>query len=158
MYDKKIVIPGLVIFLAVVTLPFWIKLGGGSSMPKPVVMKNTSECVESPEFMRANHMQLLDQWRHEVVREGQRIYTSSSGKKFNKSLTKTCLDCHANKKEFCDSCHKSVAVKLYCFSCHLVPGQQLANAPKTEPGRGDNPHGPPVTAGMIQSMTGKRSP
>lgn len=39
------------------------------------------QCVESPEFIRANHMQLLNQWREESVRNGQIVYVNSQGKK-----------------------------------------------------------------------------
>ncbi len=121
MYDKKIVLPFLIVFLALITLPFWASGGGEEPIAKPVIKAGLIECVESKEFMRANHMQLLDQWRHSVVRDSKRTYISTSGKHFEKSLTNTCLDCHSNKKEFCDTCHESVGVEPYCWSCHLEP-------------------------------------
>jgi hypothetical protein len=71
--------------------------------------------------MRANHMTMLDDWRHEVVREGKRDYKNEAGKKFKKSLTLTCLDCHENKKKFCDKCHTYAGVKPYCWECHVDP-------------------------------------
>jgi len=83
------------------------------------------ECVASTEYMRASHMDLLNEWRDEVVREGNRIYTSPNGKEFEMSLTKTCTNCHYNKKEFCDQCHDYLGVTPYCWDCHVEP-------PKTE--------------------------
>jgi hypothetical protein len=37
------------------------------------------------------------------------------------SLQNSCMKCHSNKKEFCDKCHNYVAVKPYCWSCHIAP-------------------------------------
>jgi hypothetical protein len=37
------------------------------------------------------------------------------------SLTRTCLDCHSNKAEFCDRCHTYMAVDPYCWDCHVEP-------------------------------------
>ena len=134
MYDKYKVIAGMLLFLGLATLPFWLSAGKSEPVAKPVVKENTEACVESVEYMRANHMQLLDEWRHSVVREGERTYVSkTSGKHFNKSLTKTCLDCHSNKEAFCDTCHKSVGADLYCFSCHLEPGGKNLSALRTAP-------------------------
>ncbi|MCP4295713.1 MAG: hypothetical protein GY786_08920 [Proteobacteria bacterium] len=125
MYDKKLVIPGLILFLALVTLPFWASGGDENQTAKPIIKAGLTQCVESKDFMRANHMQLLDQWRDSVVRDQQRTYVSSTGKHFDKSLTNTCLECHSNKSEFCDSCHESVGVEPYCWSCHLDPEERI---------------------------------
>lgn len=127
MYDKRKVIPGLIIFLVLVTFPFWNKLfsgqGANRQIPAPVVKLpagiTAKECVEDRAYMRAKHMVLLDNWRNEAVRENKKIYINSRGEHFNKSLTGTCLKCHSNKEEFCDNCHKSAGVKPYCFDCHL---------------------------------------
>ena len=121
MYDKIKVSAGLILFLGVATLPFWAGSGESQPMPKPVVREGLEACVEPALYMRANHMLLLDDWRDSVVRDGNRVYVSSSGRRFEKSLTKTCLNCHSNKTEFCDQCHNSIAVKPYCWNCHLVP-------------------------------------
>ena len=80
-----------------------------------------TECVESVEYMRANHMQRLDNWRNQVVRDAERTYTNTKGKEFKKSLTLTCLKCHKEKKEFCDKCHTYASVKPYCWECHVDP-------------------------------------
>ena len=149
MYDKPKVLAGMFLFLVLATLPFWISTGKSKTLPPPVATEGSQECVEDPAWMRANHMQLLNDWRHSVVRDGERTYVNSAGKKFDKSLTGTCLDCHSNKNnaskalasatksgmatvsnqdfphatgaQFCDQCHNQVAVKPFCFSCHLVP-------------------------------------
>lgn len=130
MYDKGKVITGLALFLGVATFPFWINMGATDTMPKPILAEALEgkddngaplQCVESADYMRANHMLLLNDWRDSVVRDNNRVYVNSMGKPFEKSLTKTCLACHTNKEQFCEACHKSVAVQPYCWSCHLVP-------------------------------------
>ena len=63
-----------------------------------------------------------NQWRDDVVRKGEREYVSSSnGKIFDMSLSRTCMDCHSNKAEFCDACHTYMAVSPYCWDCHVEP-------------------------------------
>jgi hypothetical protein len=114
------VIVALTFFAAVVTLPFWSNLGG-REMPVPEILPGPTECVESREFMRANHMKLLDQWRDSVVREGVRDYVNAKGQHFKMSLSETCMECHSNKERFCDRCHNSIGVKNYCWNCHLTP-------------------------------------
>ena len=71
------------------------------------------------EYMKAEHMQLLDVWRHNVVRNGERMFVNAEGKLFNMSLSNTCLDCHSNKEEFCDRCHDYASVRPYCWDCHI---------------------------------------
>ena len=81
--------------------------------------KAAKVCVRSTEYMKAEHMQLLDVWREAVVRRGERTYVSPDGKEYNMSLSNTCLDCHANKTEFCDRCHDYASVQPYCWDCHI---------------------------------------
>ncbi len=81
----------------------------------------STECVEATDYMRANHMDLLDQWRDTVVRDDVRTYTSKAGKSYTMSLSDTCLDCHSNKDQFCDACHTYSAVTPYCWDCHVIP-------------------------------------
>lgn len=127
MYNAGKILAGLVIFVGLATYPFWGSVGQPALQPKPVILSSAGKnCVESAEYMRANHMQLLDNWRHEVVRSEERTYVSkSNGKSFVKSLTNTCLDCHSNKSEFCDSCHNYASVKPYCWECHNVPKENI---------------------------------
>jgi len=129
MYDAGKIIVGLVIFVGFVTFPFWGSFGDTDVMPKPVI-KTTGTCVESAEYMRANHMQLLDTWRDDVVRNNDRIYTSKTyGTKFEKSMSSagktSCMSCHSNKAEFCDSCHNYAAVNPYCWECHVAPKEEI---------------------------------
>ena len=137
MYDAGKIIAGLVILAGIVTFPIWGSWGESVDKPKPVV-NVTGTCVESAEFMRANHMQLLDDWRNSVVRDGERVYVSKEyGTKFDKSLSstgmsatgsgekKSCMSCHSNKKEFCDSCHDYASVDPYCWTCHIEPKENI---------------------------------
>ncbi|MDH5752373.1 MAG: sulfate reduction electron transfer complex DsrMKJOP subunit DsrJ [Deltaproteobacteria bacterium] len=121
MHDKKIVLPGLALFLALATLPFWAPSGNAGTPPESVVKPGTESCVEPVEVMRARHMQLLNEWRDSAVRDLNREYVSSTGKKFNISLTNTCLDCHSNKSEFCDRCHDYAGARPRCWGCHITP-------------------------------------
>lgn len=123
MYDTGKVIAGIVVFALLFTSPFWLALGSGKkAMPELEKPKVEKKCVEPAEWMKGNHMQLLDEWRGEVVREGEREYVSKAyGTKYDKSLTKTCLKCHENKKNFCDRCHTYAHVDPYCFTCHVDP-------------------------------------
>jgi len=138
MYDANKVIPGLIAFLAILTIPAWYALGNTPAPPDNeaalrLLREQGQECVESREYMRANHMELLNSWRLAAVREGQQTYTSMDGRRTVEiSLTDTCLDCHADADgstypvaaasalpEFCNSCHDYAGVEPDCFSCHL---------------------------------------
>lgn len=131
MKNKKwgLIILGLGIFVVGVTFPLWY--GAIKSIPAPVLSLETpvinsmqnKKCVEDTAFMHANHMKMLSNWRDEVVREGNRLYTAKDGHTFEKSLTGTCIQCHSNKEQFCDRCHNYVGAKPTCFSCHIVPGE-----------------------------------
>ena len=122
MKDKWIIIVGIGIFLIILTFPFWYNRGKAAPAPELILTekaKAAKECVRSTEYMKAEHMKLLDIWRHSVVRNADRIYVNSSGKEFNMSLSNTCLDCHSNKAEFCDRCHDYASVRPYCWDCHI---------------------------------------
>ncbi|CAB5087404.1 Sulfite reduction-associated complex DsrMKJOP multiheme protein DsrJ (=HmeF) [Olavius algarvensis associated proteobacterium Delta 3] len=127
MYNSRWVIALIIVFLVVVSFPFWYNLGKASPAPtlenqglkltpRAVAAK---ECVRDTTYMRAEHMQLLDIWRDTVVRDGKRLYVTPHGKSYNMSLSNTCLDCHANKEEFCDKCHTYASVDPYCWDCHI---------------------------------------
>lgn len=120
LYDKEKILAGLIIFLGVITLPVWYALGGNNAGPDPQVSSTANSCVESAEYMRANHMQLLDDWKTSVVRDGIRTYTASDGTEYEISLTGTCLECHPDKSAFCDECHNYAGVSPYCWECHVV--------------------------------------
>ena len=127
MYNKNVVLAGVIAFIILMTAPFWLNAGRKYTVPELEMPLIEKECVEPASWMRANHMQLLDDWRNSVVRAGERDYTSEhfeaghDNKTFKKSLTLTCLDCHDKKENFCDKCHTYAGVKPYCWSCHVVP-------------------------------------
>lgn len=122
MNDKKWIVTGLVIFVILAAFPFWYNRGKAAPAPELVFTekaKAAKECVRETAYMRSEHMQLLDLWRHSVVRNTQRVYVNQKGQKFNMSLSNTCLDCHSNKTEFCDRCHDYASVTPYCWDCHI---------------------------------------
>lgn len=124
--NKKWIILGLVIFMALFLSPFLynvlIKMGKAEPMADPVLSekaKAAKACVMPTEYMRTEHMQLLDEWRLKVVRGADRAFTNAEGKTFDMSLSNTCMDCHSNKAEFCDRCHNYASVAPYCWDCHI---------------------------------------
>ncbi len=143
-FDRNRVIAGLVIFVVLITIPLWQNLGRIVAAPAPSldtpVIKQLAEkdkkCVMPTEWMRANHMQMLVEWRDGVVRTGEqkvttprgRDFVAPDGKTYLASLTNTCLNCHSDKTKFCDQCHNYVAVVPNCFGCHLQEGKKLAEA------------------------------
>lgn len=130
MYNGGKIIAGIIIFVILAAFPIFYNMGKSAAMPEPKLDTPVIEglkdkkCVESKEYMRANHMQMLDEWRDSVLRNGNLIYESKSGDKYVMSLQNTCMHCHSNKKEFCDSCHTYANVKPYCWSCHLEPKEK----------------------------------
>jgi cytochrome c len=123
MYDAGKVIVGLVIFLALLTFPTWYNVATGQATYVPQLEKAVKgeRCVADTTYMKASHMDLLNTWRDDVVRKGERVYTADDGSRYNMSLTLTCLDCHSNKAEFCDRCHNYMSVDPYCWDCHVIP-------------------------------------
>lgn len=85
------------------------------------------QCIQSVEYMRRHHMEMLKHQRNETMRQGLRD---------GKASLKQCVDCHEVKdaagkavsfndsKHFCRSCHDYAAVKIDCFECHAsLPGE-----------------------------------
>jgi hypothetical protein len=126
MYDGGKVIAGLVIGLGIIAFPFLYNFAfGGPAYEKPELQyppeDKATECVEATKWMAAEHMQLLDEWRDEVVRNANRMYHASDGEIYEMSLQKTCMECHETKEKFCDRCHDAAAVSPYCWDCHIAP-------------------------------------
>lgn len=122
MYDGSKILAGIAVFLAVALLPVWHNaLVAAGPRPQLKLPPEQKQCVDSAVVMRASHMDVLDQWRDAVVREGQRQTTTPTGMQVSMSLTKTCMNCHSNKKEFCDACHNYLAVAPSCWQCHVEP-------------------------------------
>ena len=131
MYDGWKIIIGLIIFVGIATFPFLYDVGK-ASIPPPDPKIDTPEiqkmavkkCVESKSFMKAEHMVMINDWRDSVVRDGNRLYTSTDGQQYAMSLQNTCMKCHSNKTKFCDECHNYVGVKPYCWDCHTAPKEE----------------------------------
>ena len=122
MKDKNKILAGLVVFIAAITFPFWFNMGKAAPAPElelTAKAKAAKTCVMPTAYMKAEHMQLLDVWRHNVTRNGERMFVNTEGKLFNMSLSNTCLDCHSNKAQFCDRCHNYASVRPYCWDCHI---------------------------------------
>jgi hypothetical protein len=124
MQNRMLLATGIVLFLAIVTGPFFYNLvmgreGAGPDLQLPFGEK---ECVEDRLTMRARHVDILNDWKERVVRNGERNFTARSGKTYAMSLTNTCLKCHADKTRFCDKCHDYAGVRApYCWDCHNAP-------------------------------------
>jgi hypothetical protein len=130
MKDKIKIYAGAVIFLGIILFPVWYNSASGRSAYRPEIMVKTKgipgrdRCVMPVEYMRSSHMKLLSDWREEVVRTGDRSYTSPDGRRFRRSLTDTCMDCHSNKSSFCDRCHDYAAMQPNCWNCHIAPNEE----------------------------------
>lgn len=127
MNDKIKIYLGLAIFLVVILFPAWYNFVNGKATYVPDLKIETKDvpgketCVMEAEKMRTDHMDLLNDWRDIVVREGHRDYTAWNGRKYEMSLTRTCMDCHSDKENFCDKCHTYMSVSPYCWECHISP-------------------------------------
>ena len=82
-------------------------------------------CIEPKAYMRENHTKLLDEWRDQVVRDGNRDYKGYT-KKYTASLQNTCMKCHSNYDNFCNECHKYMGIKPYCWDCHVDKPKEWA--------------------------------
>ncbi len=118
------VILGILIFLLLASSPFWLNMSGGDAhnVPDLVYPEGEEFCIKDKDYMRAYHMDMLDEWRDLVVR-GNARFIEVNGKKYEMSLSKTCMDCHSNKADFCDQCHDYLEVHPYCWECHVEPGE-----------------------------------
>ena len=121
MHDAGKVMVGLVVFLAVVTSPVWSHALKGTAVgaPELTIGGESPVCVAETSYMRSFHMDLLNDWRDEAVRDGDRVYVGLGGVEYDKSIGGTCLEsCHSNREEFCDRCHEYVGAEVYCWDCH----------------------------------------
>jgi hypothetical protein len=153
MYKGGKIIASLIIFVAFLSIPFFYNMGKVNAGPENLaanaqITANT-QCVEPAEYMRANHMELLNQWRLAYVRDGKTKYTNSMNQTFDIDLA-TCIECHStgaasntaavsnpasktagaskptaleSSDQFCVSCHSYASVEPTCWSCHSGPGE-----------------------------------
>lgn len=141
LYDLKYILLGLVIFFGLVFSPIVPNLGKTVAAPAPkldtpAILKlppKERQCVLPTPYMRANHMQLLIDWRENVIRshevtgtEDARIFVNPQGKQYLADLSNGCMNCHSNRSQFCDQCHNYVAVTPNCWGCHEDKEQKVA--------------------------------
>ena len=89
MNDRFKIYIGLILFVVILAFPFWYNLGKAAPVPEVKLTekaKAAKTCVRPIEYMKTQHMQLLDEWRDNVVRDGERIYKSDNGKSYKMSL------------------------------------------------------------------------
>jgi len=139
LYDGPKVLFGLFVFVVFALSPLLINVLTNAQAEAPVVPHREDqvggECILPTDEMRTSHMELLDTWRDEVVREGTRLrgeVTEARNENgvlrprlvgdvrapwhLQKSLSNTCMDCH--RPGVCDSCHEHAGVDPACFDCH----------------------------------------
>jgi hypothetical protein len=123
MRDRAKVAIGLGAFLVILAYPVWSAIGADADeRARPTLARAVDgPCIEDTTYMAAHHQDLLNDWRHAVVRQGERWYEMSSGAQVEMSLTKTCMRCHTNSQEFCERCHEYADVTPKCWSCHVAP-------------------------------------
>ncbi len=130
MYKPTKIIIALVIFLAIVTFPIWSSIGSDSVSPDVEISLDTpainalgddASCIYDTDYMRANHMKVLSEWKVEVVRNGNRMIVTEDGREYLASLENTCFECHSNYEDFCLKCHEYSNVDPSCWECHLEP-------------------------------------
>jgi hypothetical protein len=131
MGDKSLIFTGLLLFVALVTFPVWRDLAAGTTTrgPKLTIPSGQGQktCVAPTDTMRDAHVDLLMSWRSGKVRHQKREFKAYNGKVYRVSLTNTCLGCHGNKKQFCESCHAYAGVpSLVCWKCHPSPSPESA--------------------------------
>lgn len=125
MYDGGKITTGLIIFVILMIFPFWYNHFDAGAVPKQELPKDFKACVEDTQFMRTTHMVLLNDWRDDVLRDGNRTKVEVGGKEYDRSLMNGCMTCHTSKEKFCDECHVYTSVKPYCWDCHFLPKETL---------------------------------
>ncbi len=130
MYDKGKIIFLILSMLLLLTFPFYYNFIQAAiytdkpelSLDTPAIQNMTvKQCVKPTEYMTAEHMKLLNEWRNSVVRDNNRYFGIIDGVRYDRSLQNTCMHCHSNKRNFCDKCHIYADVKVYCWDCHIAP-------------------------------------
>jgi hypothetical protein len=127
MYDSGKIITGLVIFVLLVTFPFWYAnfIGDVGAVPpatdnelseamfQGITFPNDAKHALTTGEMRSTHMNMLRDIHATALEEG---YTAG---KDEKKKVMQCMMCHGTKESFCDSCHVHAAVQTPdCWSCH----------------------------------------
>lgn len=132
-----IVVIAVIVFVGFFTAPFWYNFALGDTAYEPhpeIAAAAGNECIMPIEEIRVEHMELLDDWRDEAIREGKRnrVDLSRGARLKTKSLSNTCLGCHTDREAFCSQCHEYAGVEtkstifgielhneVYCWDCHV---------------------------------------
>jgi hypothetical protein len=112
----EVIIMGLSILVVLLPLVYGVvhaatngTVDGEAFLEKPD--PKHKECIKDTEYMRSNHMDLLNMSRDGTVREGKKPQVKLND----------CWECHTSKERFCDRCHVAVSLRLKCFTCHYAP-------------------------------------
>ena len=71
MKKNRNIIIGLLIFIGLVSIPFWFNLNKSAKQPKisldtpEIQALEIKKCIEETDYMRAKHMELLADWKAE---------------------------------------------------------------------------------------------
>ena len=138
MRNKTNIVVGVLVFLLVVTSPIWLNLGKSAEASEVEVSYDTPtinalpederHCIYDADYMRENHMEILHQWKVQVVRDDNRVMVTPDGREYEMSLQNTCLDCHSNYDEFCEKCHNANGVDPNCWTCHTNSSTEYGDA------------------------------
>ncbi len=95
MYDGGKIIAGLIIGIGLLLSPFIYNAGKAAKAPEPELSakaKEAKECVAPKQYMSAWHMHLLDDWRHTVVRDGERSFNTQEDNWWNYRFDKRLIE------------------------------------------------------------------
>ena len=124
-YNSGKVLIGLVIFVGLVTFPFFYNKGRAIAKPEPkldtpaIMQLQDKKCVEPRDFMRAELMRLLNDWRDSAVRDGKRLYVNLRGQAVR--YISEYLYALPFEQEGIRTDAIVCAVKPYCWGCHIEP-------------------------------------
>lgn len=145
MYDKLKILPFLIIGVCLFLSPMWYDniFGKGTKAPEPVLTpkaKEAGQCVAPKAYIKAWHMQLLDAWRQEVVRDDQRYFNTNENLWWDYSLSPKLLEdwrrfvsnsdvqapgkagktYYKSLQQTCMNCHSNKTE--FCDQCHNYMG------------------------------------
>ena len=132
MNDKVKIYTGVAVFLGIVLFPVWYNLASGKSAHRPEIIVKTrnlpgkDKCVMAAEYMRTSHMTLLKDWRETVVRIGDRSFTTSDGRQFQRSLTEPAWTAiRTNRPSATDATIMRPSAELLELSCRTARGGSM---------------------------------
>lgn len=147
MQDAGKVIGGIIVFLALLSIPIWVTQAAGNAneVANPVVdpevvndfmaenypddvadyesfiesNENYDGCIESTDYMRLNHMKLLMNWRQWSVRDDTKGDLGVS----TYTSEETGIEWFMSLTETCLGCHNDR--DIFCNQCHEYTATQL---------------------------------